>query len=101
MKKGVPEDAINTLLESISTATGGNFVQVLFLNDIVKKGKLNYRSTNLYRSALSLIPSENLGSNPVLKRVLKGMCERKHCVGCQTFSKFLILFHKYYNAMYG
>lgn len=46
---------------------------ILFLQDITDKNNYKYGTINSHRSALSLILSSDLGSDPFVKRFLKGM----------------------------
>ncbi|CAH2011600.1 unnamed protein product [Acanthoscelides obtectus] len=99
--RGISDEAVETIIDSISTATisqyactyrlwykyceekqipvfQANVLQVIeFLQNIINTTELNYGSLNSHRSAISLISSDSLGSHPLIKRFMKGVARRR------------------------
>lgn len=99
--KNIPESAINTLINSLSTSTiaqyGTTYKQwwqfcqlenispyyarissvIKFLQNILDEGEHSYATFNAHRSALSLILQKELGTNAILKRFMKGVSKLK------------------------
>ncbi|KAJ8912513.1 hypothetical protein NQ315_015597 [Exocentrus adspersus] len=99
--KGAPQSAINTILSSLSDTTlkqyditfklwweycmenrislfkANNVAVMDFLQKILEQKNPKYGTVNSHRSALSLILQDNIGSDPVLNRFMRGVSKLK------------------------
>ncbi|KAJ8917626.1 hypothetical protein NQ315_000109 [Exocentrus adspersus] len=96
-RKGIPAEAIGTMLRSLSENTikqyattykrwwqycqekgispfDASIPQIIsFFQTLIDSARNTYNSFNTHRSAISLISSKDLGSNPQIKRFIKGI----------------------------